>query len=87
MSTDLGASYNLTNEGVRLLSASQREFHLHAAGHETRTAAERKAAAKMDAVAPNARAGVGSPGDDRPDGARELTSGGGSSASRWSAIG
>lgn len=70
MSTDLGASYNLTNEGVRLLSASQREFHLHAAGHETRTAAERKAAAKMDAVAPNARAGVGSLGDDRPDGAR-----------------
>jgi len=42
MSTDLGASYNLTDEGVRLLSASQREFHLNAAGHETRTAAERK---------------------------------------------
>ena len=69
MSTDLGASYNLTNEGVRLLSASQREFHLHAAGHETRTAAERKAAAKIGSVAPNARAGPGSLGDDR-NGAR-----------------
>jgi hypothetical protein len=69
MSTDLGASYNLTNEGVRLLSASQREFHLHAAGHETRTAAEREAAAKIGSVAPDARATPGSLGDHR-NGAR-----------------
>ena len=41
-STDLGASYNLTDEGVRLLSTSAREFHLNAAGHETRTRAERQ---------------------------------------------
>ena len=41
MSTDLGASYNLTDEGVRLLSTSAREFHLNAGGHETRTKAER----------------------------------------------
>ena len=69
MSTDLGASYNLTSEGVRLLSASQREFHLHAAGHETRTAAEREAAAKIGSVAPDARATPGSLGDHR-NGAR-----------------
>ena len=59
MSTDLGASYNLTSEGVRLLSASQREFHLHAAGHETRTAADRVAAARSGTVAPETRAGSG----------------------------
>ncbi len=67
MSTDLGASYNLTSEGVRLLSASQREFHLHAAGHETRTAADRVAAARSGTVAPETRAGSGSetkPGDE-----------------------
>ena len=67
MSTDLGASYNLTSEGVRLLSASQREFHLHAAGHETCTAADRVAAARSGTVAPETRAGSGSetkPGDE-----------------------
>ena len=70
ISTDLGASYHLTNEGVRLLSASQREFHLHAAGHETRTAAERKAAANMGTIAPDTCADVGWLEDDRLDGAR-----------------
>ena len=37
MSTDLGASYNLTDEGIRLLSASAREFKLTSAGLKTTT--------------------------------------------------
>ena len=64
MSTDLGASYNLTDEGIRLLSASAREFKLTSAGLKTTTRGD-------DASTPPPRT---SPTDAPPRTSTSLTS-------------